>query len=146
MTGILRSADLIGGGNFLLMLAYVFIIGGAVFYGYRIGLALILKMQMKGKIKIEDIEKNIDEGIKYYTYHHINNLNLKDELLKEGYSESQTESLLLKVNKLGRGKFEDYIYKSLAKGDSEQEIIKKLTEKGWDEIKIKKEIENFKNI
>ena len=146
LTGILRSADLIGGGNFLLMLAYVFIIGGAVFYGYRIGLALILKMQMKGKIKIEDIEKNIDEGIKYYTYHHINNLNLKDELLKEGYSESQTESLLLKVNKLGRGKFEDYIYKSLAKGDSEQEIIKKLTEKGWDEIKIKKEIENFKNI
>jgi len=66
--------------------------------------------------------------------------------LKKGFSESRVNNLLSNVNKLRKEKFEDYIYKSLAKGDNEQDILKRLIDKGWEEINIKKEIENFKRI
>ena len=143
---ILKSAGLFEGNKLLLTLVYVLILGMIVFYGYRMGLALLFKFQKKNLMKIEDLEKNIDDKIKYYAYNHINRNNLKEELLKKGFSENRVNNLLSNVNKLGKGKFEDYIFKSLAKGDNEQEILKRLIDKGWEEIKIKKEIENFKRI
>jgi len=143
---ILKSAGLFEGNKLLLTLVYVLILGMIVFYGYRMGLALLFKFQKKNLMKIEDLEKNIDDKIKYYAYNHINRNNLKEELLKKGFSENRVNNLLSNVNKLGKGKFEDYIFKSLAKGDNEQEILKRLIDKGWEEIKINKEIENFKRI
>ena len=143
---ILKSAGLLEENKLLLTLVYVLILGGIVFYGYRMSLALLFKFQKKKLMKIEDLEKNIDDKIKYYAYNHINKKNLKEELLKKGFSESRVNNLLSNVNKLRKEKFEDYIYKSLAKGDNEQDILKRLIDKGWEEINIKKEIENFKRI
>ncbi len=143
---LMKSAEWIQGEKWLMMILYLFGSGIIVFYGYRMALALLFKYQKKESINLEDLEKEVDDKVKYFVYTNINKENLNNELVKKGWETEKIEKIISKVKKLGRGKFEEYIYKHLAEGKNEGEIVRNLVEKGWNENQIKEEIEKFKRI
>jgi hypothetical protein len=141
-----QAAELFEGSKLILMLVYLIVGGVLVFYGYRIALALAFKLQKKKKIEIEDLEQEMDDKMKYYVYSNIENKDLENELVAKGWDTVKVERIIEKIKKLGREKFEDYIFKSIANEKNEEEIVKNLVDKGWDEKKIREEIEKFKRI
>lgn len=127
---------------------YTAVSGLAVLYLSRFALAALFLFRRDYDLTYEDLEAQ-DEDItelKYYLYQNIGKENLEDDLRKKGIDPVVSSDLIARVQKLGRGKMEQYVYQALSRRRDTEAIVQELVEVGWDETIVRKIIEQFQKI
>ena len=127
---------------------YTAVSGLAVLYLSRFALAALFLFRRDYDITYEDLEAKDEDltPLKYYIYQNLGKENIQDDLRKKGIDPVVSADLLARVQKLGRGKMEQYTYQELSRRRDTEAVVQELVDAGWDEKSVRDVISAFEKI
>lgn len=127
---------------------YTALTGFGVFYLSRIALALLFLRKRDYELAYDDLEAGDQDfsSLKWYIYQNLGNKNLEEDLRKKGIDPVVSRDLAAKIQTLGRGKLEQYVYKELSGRRSADALVQELMDSGWDEKTVRDAITAFQKI